>query len=132
MYAFLTPYIHGSASLCTLPITDITQLSCVLSCHVVQFRHSWTAVLRNFRSCSHEEAGTRLTEKLTRQDATDPKQKAVTDYKEQVDRHPPPTQCTGKLKSRRTHTTTTDITTRSPISEQRPQEIAHVTYLTLI
>ena len=25
----------------------------------------------------------------TRQDATDPKQKAVTDYKEQVDRHPP-------------------------------------------
>jgi len=36
-----------------------------------------------------------------------PKQKAVTDYKEQVDRHPPPT--TGKLKSGRTSTTTTDI-----------------------
>jgi len=26
----------------------------------------------------------------TRQDATDPKQKAVTDYEEQVNRHPPP------------------------------------------
>ena len=33
----------------------------------------------------------------------------------------------GKLKSRRTNTTTTDITTISPISEQRPQAIAHVT-----
>jgi len=37
---------------------------------------------------------------------------------------------TGKLIDRRTNTTTTDITTRSLISEQRPQEIAHVTYLT--
>jgi len=36
-----------------------------------------------------EEAGNRLTKKLNRQDATDPKQKAVTDYKEQVDRHTP-------------------------------------------
>jgi len=42
------------------------------------------------RSLLHEEAGNRLTEKLTRQDATDPKQKAVTDYKEQVDRPPLP------------------------------------------
>jgi len=42
-------------------------------------------------ACSllHEESGNRLTEKQTRQEATDPKQKAVTDYKEQVDRHPP-------------------------------------------
>jgi len=70
--------------------------------------------------------------KLIRQDATDPKQKAVTDYKEQVDRHTPtPNPYTRKLISRRTNTTTTDITTTSPISEQRPQEIAHVTYLTL-
>ena len=64
-------------------------------------------------------------------DKTQPiqKQKAVTDYKEEVDRHPPtpPTLSTGKLKSGRTNTTTTDITTRSPISEQWPQEIAHVT-----
>ena len=73
------------------------------------------------RSLLHEEASSRPTEKLTRQDATDPKQKAVTDYKEQVDRHPPPS--TGKLKTRRTNTTTTDITTRSPISEQWFQEI---------
>jgi len=43
-----------------------------------------------------------------------------------------PTPPTGKLISRRTNTTTTDITARSPINEQRPQEIAHVTYLTLI
>jgi len=71
---------------------------------------------------------------LIRQDATDPKQKAVTDYKEQVDSGqtpPPPPPSTGKLEWRRTNTTTTDITTRSPISEQ-PQEIAHVTYFTLI
>jgi len=39
------------------------------------------------RPLLQEEAGNRLTEKLIRQDATDPKQKAVTDYKEQVDRH---------------------------------------------
>jgi len=39
---------------------------------------------------------------------------------------------TGKLINRRTNTNTTNITTRNPISEQRPQEIAHVTYLTLI
>jgi hypothetical protein len=45
-----------------------------------------------------------------RQDATDPKQKAVTDYKQQEDRPPP----TAKLKSRRTNTTTTDITTKEP------------------
>ena len=38
-------------------------------------------------SLLHEEAVNRLTEKLTRQDSADPKQKAVTDYKEQVDRH---------------------------------------------
>jgi len=38
------------------------------------------------RSLLQEEGSNRLTEKLTRQDATDPKQKAVTDYKEQVDR----------------------------------------------
>jgi hypothetical protein len=74
----------------------------------------------------HEEAGNRLTGKVTRQDATDPKQKAVTDYKEQVDRHPlpPPPSSTGKLRSRRTNTTTTDIIARIPISEQRSQEIA--------
>jgi len=71
--------------------------------------------------------------KLIRQDATDPEQKAVTDYKDQVDSTPPtPNPSTGKLKSKRTNTTTTDITTRNPISEQRPQEIAHVTYLALI
>jgi len=70
---------------------------------------------------------------MIRRDATDPEQKAVTDYKEQVDRNNPPhPPLIGKLISRRTNTTTTDITTRSPISEQRPQEIAHVTYLTLI
>ena len=34
------------------------------------------------RSLLHEEADNRLTEKLTRQDAIDPKQKAITDYKE--------------------------------------------------
>jgi len=65
------------------------------------------------RSLLHEEAGNHLTKKLTREDATNPKQKAVTDYKEQVDRAP---QSTRKLKSR-TNTTTMDITTRSPISE---------------
>jgi len=53
---------------------------------------------------------------LTRQDAINPKQKAVTDYKEQADKHPPPTPSTGKLKSRRTNTTTTDITTRNPVN----------------
>jgi len=42
------------------------------------------------RTLLYEEAGNCLTEKLTRQDATDPKQKTVTDYKEQVNRHPPP------------------------------------------
>jgi len=36
---------------------------------------------RRSRQLSHK--------KLIRQDATDPKQKAVTDYKEQVDRHTP-------------------------------------------
>jgi len=37
--------------------------------------------------------------KLIRQDANDPKQKAVTDYKEQVDRHTPhPHPSTRKLK----------------------------------
>jgi len=73
------------------------------------------------RSPLHEDAGNRLTEKLTRQDATDPKQKAVTDYyKEQVDRPPPPIH--RESKNRRTNTTTKDITTRSPISEQRSQE----------
>jgi len=41
------------------------------------------------RSPLHEEAGNRLAEKPIRQDATDPKQKAVTDYEEQVDRHTP-------------------------------------------
>jgi len=41
------------------------------------------------RSLLHEEAGNRLTEKLTRQDATDPKQKAVTGYKEQWTDPPP-------------------------------------------
>jgi len=52
------------------------------------------------RSVLHEEAGKLLTEKLTRQDATDPKQQAVTGYKEQVDRPPPhPTPSTGKLKT---------------------------------
>jgi len=73
-------------------------------------------------ACSllHEEASNRLTEKLNRQDATDPKQKAITDYKEQADRNPPIHQ---KTKNRRTNTTTMDITTRSPISEQRSQEI---------
>jgi len=52
MYACLTPYIYGSAYLCILPITDIAQLSYVLSCYVVQFPHSWTAVFSNFRSSS--------------------------------------------------------------------------------
>jgi len=72
--------------------------------------------------------------KVIRRDATDPEQKAVRDYKEQVDRNtsPSPTLSTGKLINRRINTTTSNITTRSPISEQRPQEIAHVTYLTLI
>jgi len=93
-------------------------------------RESYTGT--EARPLLHEEAGNRLTKKLTRQDAIDLKQKAVTDYKEQVDRRPPPPTSTGKLKSRRTNTTTTDITTRNPISEQRPQEIAHVPYLTLI
>jgi len=95
-------------------------------------RESYTGT--EARPILHEEAGHRLAEKLIRQDATDPKQKAVTDYKEQVDRHPHlhPTPSNGKLKSRSTNTTTTDITTRSPNNEQRPQEIAHVTYLTLI
>jgi len=45
---------------------------------------------------------------------------------------PPPPPYSEKLKSRRNNTTTTDITTRSAISEQRPQEVEHVTYLTLI
>jgi len=40
-------------------------------------------------SLLHGEAGNRLIEELTGQDATDPKQKAVTDCKEQVERHPP-------------------------------------------
>ena len=68
--------------------------------------------------------------KLTRQDATDPKQKAVNRLQRTSGQAPP--QTTGKLKSRRTNTTTTDITTRCPTSEQRPQEIARGTYLTLI
>jgi len=84
-------------------------------------RKSYTGT--EVRPLLHEEAGNRLTKKLIRQDATDPKQKAVTDYKEQLDSHTP-TPSTGKLKSRRTDTTTTDITTKSPISEQWPQEIA--------
>jgi hypothetical protein len=46
------------------------------------------------RSLLREEVSNHLTEKPARQDATDPKQKAVTDYKEQVDRHPLP-HCTG-------------------------------------
>jgi len=50
--------------------------------------------------------------------------RTVTDYKEKVDRHPPPAPSTGKLKIRETNTTTTDIKTRSSNSEQRPQEIA--------
>ena len=75
------------------------------------------------RSLLHyEETGNRLTEKLTREDATDPKQKAVTVYKEQVDRPPP--SINRNTKNKRTNTTKTDITTRSPISEQRSQEIA--------
>jgi len=95
-------------------------------------RESYTGT--EARRLLHEEAGNRLIEKLTRQEATDPKQIAVTYHKEQVDRHPPPKPTTsiGKLKSRRTNTATRDITTRSPINEQRPQEIARVTYLTLI
>jgi len=78
-------------------------------------------------SLLHEEAGNCLTEELTGQDATHPKQEAATDCKEQVDRHLPPTPTppsTRKLKSRRTNKTTTDTTTRNPISEQRSQEIA--------
>jgi len=51
-------------------------------------RESYTGT--EARPLLHEEAGNHLTEKLTRQDATDPKQKAVTDYKEQVDRHTHP------------------------------------------
>jgi len=95
-------------------------------------RESYTGT--EARPLLHEKVGNRLTKKLIRQDATDPKQKAVTDYKEQVDRHPTPTSTpsTRKLKSRRTKTNTTDITTKSLISEQRPQEIAQATYLTLI
>jgi len=38
----------------------------------------------------HEEAGNRRTKKLIKRDATNPKQKAVTDYKEQVDKNTPP------------------------------------------
>ena len=76
------------------------------------------------RSVLREEAGNRLTEKLTRQDAVDPKQKAVTDYKEQVDRQtPPPHPIQRKTKKREPNTTAKDITTRSLISEQRSQEI---------
>jgi len=52
-----------------------------------------------FHSCAKKLAGNRLTEKLTRQDATDPKEKAVTDYKEQGDRHHPPPPTAGKLKA---------------------------------
>jgi len=59
---------------------------------------------RRSRQPSHKK------KRLIRQDPTDPKQKAVKDYKEQVDRHTP-TPSTGKLKSKRTNTTTTDITT---------------------
>jgi hypothetical protein len=53
---------------------------------------TWTEA----RSLLHEEAGNHLTEKLTTQDTTNPKQRAVTGYKEQVDRPPP---STGKLKT---------------------------------
>jgi len=42
------------------------------------------------RSLLHEEADNCLIEKLTRQDATNSKQKTVTDYKEQADRQLPP------------------------------------------
>jgi len=81
---------------------------------------------RRSRQPSHKK-------KLIRHEATDPKQKAVAENKKQVYRHtPPPTPTTGKLEKRRTNTNTTDITTRSPISEQSPQEIAHVTYFTPI
>jgi len=52
-------------------------------------RESYTGT--EARPLLHEEGGNRLTKKLIRQDATDPKQKAVTDYKEQVDRHTPHT-----------------------------------------
>jgi len=53
-------------------------------------RESYTGA--EARPLLHEEAGNRLTKKLIRQDASNPKQKAVTDYKEQADRHtlPPP------------------------------------------
>jgi len=103
------------------------------------FFEKWEAIHPRRKGKLHRERSPPTTarrsrqpsrKKVIRQDTTDPKQKAVTDYKEQVDR-PPPTPFTGKLKSRRTNTTTTDII-RSPISEQQPQEIAHVTYLTLI
>jgi len=49
-------------------------------------------------------AGNSLKEKLTRQDVTNPKQKAVTDYKEQVDRHThPPHQKTKKQEDQYNH-----------------------------
>jgi len=60
--------------------------------------------------CTKKPATISQKKRLIRQDPTDPKQKAVKDYKEQVDRHTP-TPSTGKLKSKRTNTTTTDITT---------------------
>jgi len=91
-------------------------------------RESYTGI--EARPLLHEEVGNRLIKKLIRQDATDPIQKAVADYKEQVERHipPTPTPTAGKLKAGEPIQTTTDITTTSPISEQRPQEIVHVTY----
>ena len=46
----------------------------------------FTMCLRAFHNCR------------IRQDATDPKQKSVTDYKEQVDRHPPPNPIHRKTK----------------------------------
>jgi len=67
-------------------------------------RESYTGT--ETRPLLHKEAGNCLTEKLTRQDATDPKQKAVTDYKEQADRctpSPPNHQKTKKQESQYNH-----------------------------
>jgi len=52
-----------------------------------------------FHYCAKKPATvSQKKKKLTRQDATDPKQKAITDYKEQVDRHLPPLQIHRKTK----------------------------------
>ena len=59
------------------------------------------------------------------QKLTKTRRKAVTEYKTTSGQAPHPHPIHRKVKSRRTNKITTDITTMSPVNEQRSQKIAH-------